>query len=153
MTSERMNMKFVIALGLSILSLGQVLATEIEVTSQDCNFEVRRDRDNIVLRVNKLIAVENSISNWEIELPNDKIQIPLKNGLKKVIHGLSDEEVLITYKNGILTHDHKAKSNFTRDTLTMHISPDLKSISSAKFTRKGTGILSLFGSEKFECKF
>lgn len=147
-----MIMKLLSVLCLSLLSL-QVFATEIEVTSQDCNFEVRKERDSIVLRVNKLIAVENSISSWEIELPNDKIKLPLQNGLKKTIPGMANEEVIITYKNGILTHDHKAKSNFTRDTLVMHISPDLRSISSARFTRKGTGILVLFGSEKFECKF
>ncbi len=146
-------MKFLLALGMTILSMGQVPATEIEVTSQDCNFEVRRERDNIVLRMHKLIAVENSISSWEIELPKSKIQLPLKSGLSEMVRGVSDEEIFITYKNGILTHDHKAKSNFSRDTLVMHISPDLKSISSARFTRNGTGILALFGSEKFECKF
>ena len=145
-------MKFLSVLCLTLFTL-QALATEIEVTSQDCNFEVRNERDGVVLRVNKLIAVENSISSWEIELPNDKIKLPLQNGLKKTIPGLGNDEAVITYKNGILTHDSKAKSNYTRDTLVMHISPDLKHISSAKFTRKGTGILFLFGSEKFECKF
>ncbi len=147
-----MNMKFVSVVFLALLST-QVMATEIEITSQDCNFEVRRERDAIVLKVNKIIAVENSISSWDIELPVDKIKLPLKSGMKKVIPGPGDDEAIITYKNGILTHDSKTKSNYTRDTLVMHISPDLKHISSAKFTRKGTGILFLFGSEKFECKF
>ncbi|MES2528643.1 MAG: hypothetical protein V4598_16285 [Bdellovibrionota bacterium] len=145
-------MKLLSVLCLSLLSL-QAFATEIEVTSQDCNFEVRKERDGVVLKVNKLIAIQNTISSWDIELPNDKIKLPLQNGLKKTIDGMGDDEITITYKNGILTHDHKAKSNYTRDTLVMHISPDLKSISSAKFTRKGTGILFLFGSEKFDCKF
>ncbi len=147
-----MIMKLLPVLCLLLLSL-QVSATEIEVTSQDCNFEVRKERDGVVLKVNKLIAIQNTISSWDIELPNEKIKLPLQNGLKKTINGMGDDEITITYKNGILTHDHKAKSNYTRDTLVMHISPDLKSISSAKFTRKGTGILFLFGSEKFECKF
>jgi hypothetical protein len=132
--------------------MNNLQAREIEVSSNDCNYELRQERDGVNLRVNKIIAVENSISSWDIDLPSDKIKLPLKEGMSKKITEMG-EEIIITYKNGILTHDHKAKSNFTRDTLELAISADLKRIRSAKFTRKGTGILVLFGSEKFECKF
>ncbi len=145
-------MKSLLLLALMFLGL-EVRATEIEVTSDECNFEVRQERDALVLKVNKLIAIQNSISSWDIELPNDKVKLPLQDGLKKKIINPFGEEIMITYKNGILTHDHKAKSNFTRDTLELSISADLKHIRSAKFTRKGSGILVIFGSEKFECKF
>jgi hypothetical protein len=136
-----------------LLFHGIALATDIEITSNDCNFEVRKDRDATVLGVNKLIAVENSISRWEIELPKSKIKLPLEEGLKVKFNDESSEEVVITYKNGILTHVHKATTNFTRDTLELGISADLKHIRSAKFTRKLTGLMVLFGSEKFDCKF
>lgn len=135
-----------------VLSMNAAMATDVEITSDDCNFEVRKERDSIIISVNKLIAVENSISRSEIELPNGKIKLPLKEGLKTRFIS-SGEETTLTYKNGILIHDHKAKSNFSRDILELKISPDLTHIRSARFTRKGTGILSLFGSEKFECKF
>lgn len=146
-------MKSLFVLPLIILSMQAALATDIEITSEDCNFEVRKERDSLNLRVNKIIAVENSISGWDIDLPSNKVKLPLRDGLKTKFLNSSGEETLITFKNGVLIHDHKAKSNFTRDTLELHISADLKHIRSAKFTRKGTGILSLFGSEKFECKF
>lgn len=145
-------MKTVLLMMIMLLGL-DARATEIEVTSDDCNFEVRQERDAVVLKVNKIIAIQNSISGWDIELPNDKIKLPLPDGFKKKMLNPSGEEILISYKNGVLTHDHKAKSNFTRDTLELSISPDLKHIRHAKFVRKGSGILALFGSEKFECKF
>lgn len=139
---------------LAILLCSQgAFATDIEITSEDCNFEVRRERDALNLRVNKIIAVENSVSAWDIDLPYDKIKLPFQEGFKtKLLHS-SGDETLISFKNGVLIHDHKASSNFTRDTLELHISADLKHIRSSRFTRKGTGILSIFGSEKFECKF
>ncbi len=145
-------MKSVLIMVLILFGL-QAHATEIEVTSDECNFEVTQERDAMVLKVNKLIAIQNSISSWDIELPNDKIKLPLQDGFRKKLVNPFGEEILITYKNGVLTHDHKAKSNFTRDTLELSISPDLKKIRHAKFTRKGAGLLVLFGSEKFECKF
>lgn len=146
-------MKSLVTLALFILSLQSASATDIEITSEDCNFEVRKERDSLNLRVNKIIAIENSISSWDIDLPSDKIKLPLRDGLNTRFENSSGEETLVTFKNGVLIHDHKAKSNFSRDTLELHISADLKHIRSSKFTRKGTGILSLFGSEKFECKF
>ncbi len=136
-----------------ILSLPAALATDIEITSEDCNFEVRKERDSLNLRVSKIIAIENSVSSWDIDLPSDKIKLPLQDGFQTKFFNSFGEETLITFKNGVLIHDHKAKSNFTHDTLELHISADLKHIRSSKFTRKGTGILSLFGSEKFECRF
>lgn len=144
-------MKFFL-LFICVLSL-RAHATNIELTSDDCNFEVRKERDATVLRVNKIIAVSNSLSNWEIDLPNDKIKLPLQDGLKLKYTNPFGEETTVTYKGGLLTHDHKATSNFTRDILELGVSADLKQIRHAHFTRKGTGILSLFGSEKFECKF
>ncbi|MFL5784483.1 MAG: hypothetical protein ACJ76H_07745 [Bacteriovoracaceae bacterium] len=146
-------MKSLLALVFILMNMNSVRASNIEISSNDCNFEKSQERDGINLRVSKIIAVENSLSAWDIDLPSDKIQLPLKEGTKIVINDESDEEIIISYKNGFLIHDHKALSNFSRDTLELAISPDLKHIRSAKFTRKGTGILSLFGSEKFECKF
>ncbi len=145
-------MRFLVSL-VAILSMNAAFATDFEITSEDCNFEVRKERDSIFLSVNKIIAVENSISRWEIELPKEKIDLPLEDGMKKKIINSSGEEILVTFKNGILIHDHKAKSNDSRDILELHISSSLKHIRAARFTRKGTGILALFGSEKFECKF
>lgn len=145
-------MRFLIAL-IAILSMNAAFATDVEITSEDCNFEVRKERDSIFISVNKIIAIENSISRWEIELPTEKIKLPIEDGMKKKLINSSGEEILITFKNGVLVHDHKAKSNYTRDTLELNISSDLKHIRSARFTRKGTGILALFGKEKFECKF
>lgn len=145
-------MKFLILL-VGVLSMNAAIATDFEITSEDCNFEVRKERDSVFLSVNKIIAVENSISRWEIELPNGKIKVPFEDGMKKKLINSSGEEILVSFKSGVLVHDHKAKSNYTRDTLEINISSDLKHIRSARFTRKGTGILSLFGSEKFECKF
>jgi hypothetical protein len=146
-------MKSLLALTFIILSMPVAFATDIEITSEDCNFEVRKERDSLNLRVNKIIAIENSISSYDIDLPSDKIKLPLQDGLKLKLLDPFGEETLISFKNGILIHDQKAKSNFTRDTLELHISADLKHIRSSRFTRTGTGILSLFGSEKFECKF
>lgn len=137
---------------IAILSMNAAFATDVEITSEDCNFEVRKERDSIFISVNKIIAVENSISRWEIELPNGKIKLPLEDGMRKKLVS-NGEETLVTFRNGVLVHDHKAKSNYTRDTLELSISSDLKHIRSARFTRKGTGILAIFGSEKFECKF
>ncbi len=146
-------MKSLLVLTIIILSMQAALATDIEVTSEDCNFEVRKERDSLNLRVSKIIAIENSISSWDIDLPSDKIKLPLREGLQAKFRNPFGEETIITFKNGVLIHDHKAKSNFTRDTIELHISADLKHIRSSKFTRKGTGILSLFESEKFECRF
>ena len=145
-------MRFLFLIGIAVLSMNAAFATDFEITSEDCNFEVRKERDSVFLSVNKIIAVENSISRWEIELPNDKIKIPLVDGMSKKLIS-SGDETLITFKGGVLKHDHKAKSNYTRDTLELNISSDLKHIRSARFTRKGTGILAIFGKEKFECKF
>jgi len=145
-------MKFLVFL-IAVLSMNAAIATDFEITSEDCNFEVRKERDSIFLSVNKIIAVEHSISRWEIELPVEKITIPLKDGLKKKLINSSGDETLVSYKSGVLIYDHKARSNYTRDTLELNISADLKHIRTARFTRKGTGILALFGSEKFECKF
>ena len=147
----RSLMKSLIVL-LAVFSMN-TFATEIEITSEDCNYEVRKERDSTILRVDKIISVENSISFWDIELPDDKIKLPLEDGMKTKLLNPFGEETVITYKNGILIHDHKAKSNFTRDTLELSISADLKRIRHAKFTRKGTGLLFMFGREKFECKF
>lgn len=141
-----------VLLFLSLFSIA-AHATEITVTSDDCNFEVRKERDSTVIRVNKIIAISNSVSSWEIDLPTDKIGLPLEEGMKLRQKNSFGEEVVVSYKNGILTHDHKASSNFTRDTLELSISTDLKHIRQARFTRKGTGLLFLMGSEKFECKF
>src|SRR5690348_14893132 len=75
----RYSRKKKVALMLSLLLFhGIALATDIEITSNDCNFEVRKDRDATVLDVSKLISVENSISSWEIELPKDKLKLPLE---------------------------------------------------------------------------
>lgn len=145
-------MRFFLALAI-FMTLNSAFATEIEVTSEDCNFEVRQDRDSIILRVNKIIAIADSISSWEIELPADKFNLPLRSTLTKKFTNYLGDETVVTYKNGILIHDHKARSNYTRDILELNISSDLKRIRSAKFSRRGTGILSLFGREKFECKF
>jgi hypothetical protein len=146
-------MKSLLVLVFLLMNMNSVRAADIEVSSNDCNFEKSQERDGVNLRVSKIIAVENSLSAWDVDLPSDKIELPLKEGTRIVVHDDADEEIIITYKNGFLIHDHKALSNFTRDTLELAISPDLKHIRSAKFTRKGTGILSLFGAEKFECKF
>ena len=146
-------MRFLVLLGFAVLSMNAAFATDFEITSEDCNFEVRKERDSVFLSVNKIIAVENSISRWEIELPNGKIKIPFVEGMRKKLISSSGEETLVSFKNGVLIHDHKAKSNYTRDTLELNISSDLKHIRSARFTRKGTGILAIFGREKFECKF
>lgn len=146
-------MRTLIAVVLALATLNMALATEIEITSEDCNFEVRKEKDEVILRVSKIIAIENSISAWDIELPHDEITLPLKEGLKTKMKNPFGEEIIISYKNGILTHDHKATANFTRDTLEMKISPDLQKITSAKFVRKGTGILVFMSKEKFECKF
>lgn len=145
-------MRFLVLL-VCALSMNAAMATDFEITSEDCNFEVRKERDSVFLSVNKLIAVENSISRWEIELPKEKLKPPFEDGMTKKLINNSGEETLVTFKSGVLVYDHKAKSNYTRDILELHISSDLKHIRSARFTRKGTGILSLFGSEKFECKF
>jgi hypothetical protein len=146
-------MRFLFLIGVVVLSMNAAFATDFEITSEDCNFEVRKERDSVFLSVNKIIAVENSISRWEIELPKEKIKIPFEDGMKKKILSSSGEEIIVSFKNGVLVHDHKAKSNYTRDTLELNISSDLKHIRSARFTRKGTGILAIFGKEKFECKF
>lgn len=145
-------MRFLVLL-VCALSMNAAIAIDLEITSEDCNFEVRKERDSVFLSVSKIIAVENSISRWEIELPKEKFKAPFEDGMTKKLINHSGEETLVTFKNGVLVYDHKAKSNYSRDILELNISSDLKHIRSARFTRKGTGILSLFGSEKFECKF
>lgn len=128
-------------------------ATEIVVTSEDCNFEVRRERDATVIRINKIIAVANSVSVVEVELPRSLVKIPLQEGLKTSFPTSSGDETSLSYRKGLLTHTHLSSSSSTRDVLELRISRDLKQIRQARFSRKGTGILSLFGSEKFECTF
>jgi hypothetical protein len=150
---KRGLMKFCFFMALMILAVSSAFATEIEITSDDCNFEVRKERDSTILRVSKIIAIENSVSVYEIDLPDDRIKLPLEDGMETSFLNSTGDEASLTFKNGILIHDLKAKTNFTRDTLELHISANLKHIRTARFTRKGTGILSLFGSEKFECTF